>query len=194
MRFLIALAPTKQCTTLINKDTPIVVGFLWFYRDYSSFPINFDWSLSHSKSQVNHLNKSFPLAHYLRKIFWSEGVFKYRSWFLLRLRSAPRTNIAYGWIQLHGVSRTKFFGHLSTERWNKIQYLGRYLMFHRMSWALLRLLPPTWALLSLAATSLAVLLLRNSTQPSVKFLDNLSRRLDFSFKSGEKIDHLRQSL
>ncbi len=41
----------------------------------------------------------------------------------------------------------------------------------------------TCALLRLFATSLAALLLRNSIQPSVKFLAILSRRLAFSFKS-----------
>ena len=56
-------------------------------------------------------------------------------------------------------------------------------MFQRMSCDLLLLLPPTWTLFNLFATSLAARLLKNSIQPSVKFRAILSRRLAFSFKS-----------
>merc|ERR1712047_150509 len=63
-------------------------------------------------------------------------------------------------------------------------YFGKYLMFHRTSWALDLFFPPTGVVFRLAATSFADLLLWNSIQPSVNCLAILSFRFCFSFISG----------
>lgn len=86
--------------------------------------------------------------------------------------------------------RTAFSYARRSFKWAHLN-LGRYLIFHSVSWYLVRRLPPTLVLFRRSATVLATLLLANSTQPSENFVD-----LFFLFSPGStnsKIDTLLQN-